>query len=89
MSDIQGLPRHRVAVVVFAEVEATDACDASYIVEQTLHQLGAYPTAVINTKLRAELPARNVTVHRVMDAGMAVGNGYLWLEPTLKAFPRE
>lgn len=25
-------------------------------------------------------------VHQIMDAGMAAGNGYLWLQPTWKAF---
>lgn len=78
MSD-EPLPRHKVAMTVFADVEAVDVVDAQHIVERMLSQLGVWPRQEIETKLRPGLEPRNVRIVKVMSAGTAMRNGYLWM----------
>lgn len=73
-----------VAVVVFARAGGVDAPDAAHRAEMAIREaIGA----------ALPLPHRNDTVKgrvvrfiSVMEVGMAAGNGYLWTQPTIKAF---
>jgi hypothetical protein len=76
-----------VAVVLFCDVESET--EAEQIAEITISRLlGPLPQMLepVQTSNGKELPA--VLVHEVREVGMAAGNGYLWTQPTLKAYPR-
>jgi hypothetical protein len=77
----------RAAITVFIETDHEgDALDAGILFKMALHR-------AFNGKLSIKLPAWDkpisIAIHDVMETGMAAGNGYLWVEPTSKAFPRE
>lgn len=89
--DDRALPEHRVAMVVFTTVRAVDQTDAAGIVRHAVRN--AVRMASIDNEA-AVLLARfrdarvRVQVHELMDLGMAAGNGYVWIHPTAKAYPR-
>ncbi len=91
----------RVAVVIFAEVhdESADVTDAGLRTEYGLKAAlagdaavqfdnGAWGVSVKKADSKYVPCDVNLTVHRFMEAGLAIGNGYLWTEVTGKAFPR-
>lgn len=76
----------RAAVTVFIETDHEgDAVDAGILFKRALHQaLGGNRLTLTPPNWRQI----NITIHDAMETGLAAGNGYLWLEPTSKAFPR-
>jgi hypothetical protein len=91
---------YRVAIVVFASVKKTDVPDeieafstAELSIKRTLaggdtlarkpFKLDRVPHNFAGGGLLAE-----VTVHEIKDLGVAAGNGYVWVRPTSKAYPR-
>lgn len=86
--------RHRVALVVFAECDGADYFDAAMGAQMSLNHalreggvLGR-GYRVLPSPPRPDGLAWETTVHKVMEVGMAAGNGYLWTAATGKAFPR-
>lgn len=77
------LERQRVAVTVFAEVDAVDRIDAGHIVEHLICEV-LRPGKAYQITLGAN--AWEVTVHDVMETGAAVRDGYLSTAPTREAF---
>lgn len=76
----------RAAVVLFVESESGgDPIDLAGLVSAALWQNGVKTDGLTATLHGAE---HRITVHQVMEAGLAMGNGYLWTEVTSKAFPR-
>jgi hypothetical protein len=87
--------KHRVAIVVFAECEGADYHDAAVGAQMSLNHL-LREGGILGREFKTlpSPPRRDghsweTTIHHVMEVGMAAGNGYLWTEPTSKAFPRE
>jgi hypothetical protein len=86
--------RYRVAVVVFADVKGTDYGDAASGAAMAVRaavsgQRMALPNDLpcpIADQTRFEGLDMSTRVVAVMDLGMAAGNGYLWTEPTRKAW---
>lgn len=91
--------RHRVAVIVFCEVEDAYADEAGYVARMAVtHALsGGEPGEHGYRRLRTPWPRRvgfvrpdgvefTADVAQVMEVGAAAGNGYLWTTPTAKAF---
>ena len=76
----------RAAVTVFIETDHEgDQIDAGILFKRALF------SALGGNKLSIHPPnwkLVNIAIHEVMETGMAAGNGYLWMEPTSKAFPR-
>lgn len=84
MSD---LAKHRVAVTLFATVECVDGRDGGHILTYAVrHALRSALNEAGHLPFESHNGTRTIRVHDVMDTGMAAGNGYLWLEPTSKAF---
>lgn len=90
MTDAAAGKRYRVAITVFAEVEdCADELDAAYIAEVAIRQQfnadgkPRVPAKISARTRRAEIP---VEVVKVIETGMAIGNGYLRTEPSSKAF---
>lgn len=92
----------RAAIVLFVEVhdESADTRDAGHRAEAGLKaalagdaQLGyghqKWHISVKGNESKHVGCDVNLTVHDMMEVGMAAGNGYLWTEFTCKAFPRE
>jgi len=89
---------HQVAVTVFCVAEGADYVDAGSHAAMAIRkalsgeQVAPMPYALEPVVLypgRAnEWSLEPVVVHDVMETGMAAGNGYLWLRPTVKSFPR-
>lgn len=76
----------RAAVTVFIETDHEgDARDAAEVFRQALRQNLGDSTYMSHPRM-GEI---TVIIHDVMEAGVAAGNGYLWMEPTSKAFPRK
>ncbi|AYN55863.1 hypothetical protein PP635_gp88 [Arthrobacter phage Auxilium] len=77
----------RAAVTVFIETDHEgDSIDSAFLFRMALRKavgdtLGIHPP-------RWDKPI-TITIHDAMETGIAAGNGYLWLEPTSKAFPRK
>ncbi len=78
------MDKHKIAVVVFMEVDAVDEQDA-----------GNVGTSMLSDMIRAHGHHRTLTmrdntwegdIHKVMELGMAAGNGYLWTKTTSKAW---
>lgn len=84
----QRMPLHRVAVTVFATVRAVDQHDADSVVEVAVRQALGTDRMRLPTLIRARSAhsEADVLVHHVTETGRAAGNGYLWTEPTSKAF---
>lgn len=75
----------RAAVVVFIETtHEGDPVDAAVLFKQALHQVTGNELAVDSPRLGTI----GITVHESIEAGLALGNGYLWASLTPKAFPR-
>lgn len=88
---MKGLERFRVAVTVFAETEAVDSIDAGHLVEHAVEDalrtaLGDEGALVVTQPPRIEPPGRKVWLVQVLETGTAIGNGYLWLTPTVRAW---
>jgi hypothetical protein len=78
--------RTRVAVVVFADVDG-DIHGGHHVVERLIREkLGAAGTE--HTMPLGHDGGREITVRfaHAMDAGAALGNGYLWAAPTARPF---
>lgn len=88
---------HRVAVVIFTEVEAVDEGDAVFIAERAVKEairiasIGNEPLTSI-TAPRLEFTSRGnnftVGVHSVKEIGCAARMGLLWLNPTSSAYKK-
>lgn len=75
----------RAAVVVFIETTHDGGpVDAAVLLKQALHSATGNRLTVEDPRLGAI----GITVHEVLEAGLAAGNGYLWTSPTSKAFPQ-
>ena len=76
----------RAAVVLFIETTHDGSpIDAAVQLKWALH-------SATGNQLTVETPQQGtigITIHDVIEAGLAAGNGYLWTSPTPKAFPRE
>lgn len=82
--------KHRVAVVVFCEVDTETLEDAEIVAALAVRRklaghgsLAPLPADISTDAYRHHFPILAV---RVMEAGIAAGNGYLWTHPTSKAF---
>lgn len=93
----EDLPEHRVAVVVFTSVRAVDSADARYIAEAAVRAALLSGASPEHGDLELRRPARQgdsgplrvrVPTHEIRELGMACGNGYLFIEPTSKAYRR-
>jgi len=75
----------RTAVTLFVETDfECDPIEAATFFRMALRQQ-------VGDSVKLSLPKlgeMNFTVHQAMETGMAAGNGYLWMAPTGKAFPR-
>lgn len=97
------MSRHRVAVTVFVETEASHRGvaeqHATITVKKALAKgdvLAAAPFDLDPVMIyrgegdeRVGEPLPTVTVHEVMETGVAAGNGMLWLAPTAKGYWRK
>lgn len=93
------LDEYRVAVVVFTSVRAVDRLDARHIAEaavslvirdaQRVHP-GSSGEPCGELFMRRVSQSQNlcipVQVAAIRELGVACGNGYLWVEPTAKAY---
>jgi hypothetical protein len=83
------LPEHRVPVTVFTTVRAVDYADAARVAEVAVRQalsgqrLTRLPVEIRFVTRDHDVP---VQVHGISETGIAAGNGYLWVEPTSKAY---
>lgn len=78
--------RKRVAVVVFADVD-WDGQGSGHLVERALHEILTFDGTEYPVRVGGDAGREvNVRFHDVMEAGAAIGNGYLWTQPTSKAF---
>jgi hypothetical protein len=83
------LSEHRVPVTVFTTVRAVDYADASRVAEVAVRQalsnerLAALPLEIRFVSRDHDVP---VQVHHISETGIAAGNGYLWVEPTSRAY---
>jgi hypothetical protein len=76
---------HDVGVVVFMRAPGVDARDAAARAEWALRRaIRANPDASLTDEGQNGTGAAMPVVD-VMEVGMAAGNGYLWLYPTVKA----
>lgn len=86
------LPEHRVAITVFATVAGVDALDAASIAALAIRQAIWAATGEDRRRMPLTIPSkfrdeeRPVRIAVVMESGMAAGNGYVWTQPTAKAF---
>lgn len=82
--------KHRVAVVVFLEVDGYDECDAGSGGEYAVRQAftGRRKGLPVDTEFVAANGKNTASIVDVMELGRAAGNGYLWTRPSGKAFPR-
>lgn len=88
-ADDPELPVQRVSVTVFVTVRGVDALDAGSIAEVAIRRalLAARTNPdefVVPCPMRTGV--RPVRIHKVMETGMAAGNGYLWTDVTSKAY---
>lgn len=84
MSEIQ-----RVAIVMFCEVETESEMDAGSIASLALRRaLSGEPMGRLPVSLSVDAFSQNypVRIVRALEAGVAIGNGYLWARPTSKAW---
>lgn len=88
MSDltVDDLPNeYDVAVVVIAKARGVDAGDAANRVEQAIGRTLRATEPLTLPHRGGDVEGATVDVYRVMDAGMALANGYLWAKPSAKA----
>jgi hypothetical protein len=82
----------RAAVVLFVDIdenEVSDSSDLYILVQQGLRQqlkLGSQLSPNILLPVQFGKRALEVRIVGVMDAGQALGNGYLWAQPTATAW---
>ena len=77
----------RAAVVLFVDVDEKDcqsSHDLDYLVRIGLHQAGFTFENPLPVKVQGKVV--NIRIVDTMEAGMAMGNGYLWTEVTTKAY---
>lgn len=90
MADRDELEAFRVPVTVFTTVRGVDFRDAAAIAEVAIRNtLRDAATGEQKATLCVEhrrLGTLEVQWHKVMETGMAAGNGYLWTETTSKAY---
>lgn len=79
------MDKHDVAVVVIARAPGVDRSDATSRLEAAVRRLLRDAGPLIDDTHPRASTGETMPVALVMDAGMAVGNGYLWIEPTGKA----
>lgn len=85
------LPEHRIAVTVFAVARGVDQDDAGSIAVYAIRKALA-DTAGVRLGQPGDITVQHrsgpltVRIVTAMDTGTAAGNGYLWTEPTPKAF---
>jgi hypothetical protein len=78
------MAHQRVAVTVFAEVDdAVDLRDAGNVVAHLIRT--ALPFGKEH-KVEIRAGTWTIVIHAAEETGMASANGYLWTEPTSKAF---
>lgn len=84
------LPEQRVAITVFATVRAVDLVDAGFIAQAAIrrallevHRRDHEGLVVMSPMRHGGVPVR---IHKLMETGMAAGNGYLWTQLTPKAY---
>jgi len=80
-------------MVVFTTVRAVDNLDAGFIARKAI--VDAFTdTKVVRPHRPVTLMARfretqvPVEISEIVELGTAGGNGYVWIEPTSKAYPR-
>lgn len=80
------MSKTRAAVVVFIDTddEVFEARDLATFFRQGLYQAGHLPDQPLPVKFKDKVI--NLNIVSIMDAGVAIGNGYLWTEVTPKAF---
>lgn len=88
--------KHRIAITVFCVAEGVDEIDAGHAAEfavrKALGQGQPRPTpynldpVILSPGTPRERSLTPVEVHDVIDTGVAAGNGYLWLRPTIRAY---
>lgn len=95
-SDARGV--HRVAVTVFATARGHDRRQAAMAARMAVHSAIAgagskstagYTRVEVDGAVSRFAPSDTyvvVDVHEVVDTGVALAGGYLWCEPTTKAF---
>lgn len=93
-----GRPHYRVAVTVFATARGNNAREAAMAVRMAVQsavagagdKLPAGPTRVAVDGAVSRFAPKDryvmVDVHEVVDMSVALAGGYLWCEPTRKAF---
>jgi hypothetical protein len=92
VQDNADLPEFDVAVVVFTRVRGVDRIDASHIAESAVARaiMDAPAPPGADLVLRRTTQTQNlqvpVQVAQVRELGIACGNGYLWVEPTKRAY---
>ncbi len=77
----------RAAVVLFVDVDeekVQSPQDLAVFVQWGLHQAGFDLKRPMSVRMGAKTV--DVRIVDVMEAGMAIGNGYLWTEVTTKAY---
>jgi hypothetical protein len=85
---------HRVAVIVFCEVACEGQADADSVAQVAVRRAlehgagsdGHMPAMPAELAVRVYGKPWKVRALRCMEAGVAIGNGYLWTAPTSKAF---
>ncbi len=86
------LPEQRVAITVFATVRAIDLSDAGFIAQAAIRRalLDARPSHDPGAPFVVMCPLRKgvkpVRIHKLMETGIAAGNGYLGMSTTSKAY---
>lgn len=87
MQGLNAVGMHRVAIVVFCEAEGVDERDAASVAQRALidnlHDVDLTVNRYEGGKL---LFSRRTTFIDATEVGVAAGNGYLWTQPTSKAF---
>ncbi len=77
----------QVSVTVFATARGVDAGDAASLAEMAVRT--ALRNAAVDGELLVEhrrLGTLKTRVNKVIETGMAAGNGYLWTRATSKAY---
>lgn len=75
--------RARVAVVVFADVDPAISDGWAVVAHLLREKFGTQGEEHVVPMRGGDIRVR---FHDAMEVGMAAGNGYLWTEPTSKAF---
>lgn len=92
MSENEELPVQHVAMVVFVQVPAVDHIDGAGCAEAALRQAIAHTELApprLPATIHAHLRKDDVPVTGVKELNTAVLNGYLRLQPSNRAYPRQ